>query len=103
MQPQYETCWSSEFIEDVRKIVDLDAFVRAFAGYNYQLRRLPRGPGTWDLSSTGDYRLAHMPAHKLEDGTDIPAIFFTFRLLLVGPDSLLILLRARRANDPALS
>lgn len=103
MQPQYDICWSREFIEDVKAICgSLDIFDQAFAGYDYNLSRLPRGPGTWDLSDLGDYRMAHMPAHKLENGTDIPAIYFTFQLRL-GPTPQLVLLRARRANDPDLS
>jgi hypothetical protein len=103
VQPVYDICWSHEFIDDVKRIVgSLDVFDRAFIGYDFNLARLPRGPGTWDLSDTGDYRLAHMAAHKLEDGTDIPSIYFTFRLHL-GPTPQLVLLRARRANDPELS
>lgn len=103
MQPIYEICWSEQFIKDVKAIVgSLDRFDQAFIGYDFNLARLPRGPGTWDLSPTGDYRLAHMAAHKLEDGTDIPAIFFTFRIHL-GAVPQVVLLRARRANDPDFS
>lgn len=93
MQPIDEICSSAEFIADVKRIVgSLDLFKRAFVGYDFNLARLPRGPGTWDLSPTGDYRLAHMAAHKLEDGIDIPAIYFTFQLTL-GPVPKLELLR----------
>lgn len=103
MQPRYDICWSRDFIEDVKRICgSLEIFDRSFAGYDYTLSRLPRGPGTWDLSPTGDYRLAHMPAHRLQDGTDVPAIYFTFRLML-DPEPRLLLLRARLANDPDLS
>jgi hypothetical protein len=102
VQPQYGICWSSEFIADVKKIVGLELFERAFAGYDYNLARLPRGQGTWDLSPMGDYRLGHIPAHRLENGADIPAIYFTFRLQL-DPEPLLVLLRARRSNDPEFS
>jgi hypothetical protein len=103
LQPVYDICWSRSFIEDVKRICgDLRVFDEAFTGYDYNLSRLPRGPGTWDLSVTGDYRMAHMAAHKLPDGTDVPAILFTFRLEL-SPTARLELLRAYRSNDPALS
>jgi hypothetical protein len=66
MQPIYKIAWSDEFIADVEQIADLDTFKRSFAGYEFALSRLPRGPGTWDLSDTGDVRMAHMSAHVLE-------------------------------------
>jgi hypothetical protein len=43
-----------------------------------------------------------MASHVLEDGTEVPGIYFTFRLLL-GPIPTLTLLRARRTNDPEFS
>jgi len=102
MQPVYEIRWSDEFIADVTGICgDLRGFDEAFAGFDYYLTRLPRGPGTWDLSPLGDIRLAHMPALTLEDGTDVPSIYFTFQLRL-GASPYLDLLRAYRADDPRL-
>jgi hypothetical protein len=104
VQPVFEICWSETFIEDVKKIVgSLDVFDQAFhRGYDFNLSRLPRGSGTWDLSPSGDYRVCHMAPHKLPDGTDVPSIYFTFRLYL-DPEPTLTLLSARRGNDPELS
>jgi hypothetical protein len=104
MQPIFEICWSGQFIKDVKRIVgSLDVFDQSFSGgYDFNLARLPRGPGTWGLSDMGEYRMAHMAAHKLPDGTDIPPILFTFRLHL-DPVPTLVLLRAKRGNDPEFS
>jgi hypothetical protein len=103
MQPYYSICWSDEFMDDVARIIgDIKRWDEIFAGHDFNLSRLPRGPGTWDLTPTGDYRLAWIEGGKLEDGTDYPTIYFTFRLFL-GPAPYLLLLRARRGNDPELS
>jgi hypothetical protein len=102
MQPIYEIRWSDEFIADVTAICgDLRVFDEAFTGFDWYLCRLPRGPGTWDLSPIGDLRLAHLPATRLEDGTDVPAIYFTFQLRL-GGSPYLDLLRAFRWDDDRL-
>jgi hypothetical protein len=103
MQPVYEVQWSDEFVADVTAICgELRVFEEAFAGFAYYLSRLPRGESTWDLSPLGDLRLAHLPAGRLGDGTDVPSIHFTFQLHL-GASPQLVLLRAFRADDPALS
>jgi hypothetical protein len=104
VQPIFDICWSRQFIKDVKAIVgSLDVFDQAFSGgYDFNLARIPRGQGTWDLSGDGSYRLAHMAPHKLPDGMDVPAIYFTFRLHL-DPAPTLVLLRAYRGNDPYLA
>jgi hypothetical protein len=102
MQPQYEIRWSAAFVEDVTSICgDIRVFDEAFAGFDWYLSRLPRGPGTWDLSPLGDLRLATLEGGKLEDGTEYPTIYFTFRLHL-GATPYLELLRAYRFDDPTL-
>lgn len=102
MQPYYEIHWSEAFTADVTKICgDADVFRKAFAGFDFYLRRLPRGGSTWDLSPLGDLRLAHLPASRLEDGTTVPDIYFTFQMRL-GASPQLELLRAFRSDDPEL-
>lgn len=103
MQPQYDIRWSDQFTADVTAICgELRVFDEAFSGFDWYLSRLPRGPGTWDLSPLGDLRLTTLEGGRLEDGTDYPTIYFTFRLHL-GPTPFLELLRAFREDDPALS
>ncbi len=103
MQPIYVIRQSPEFAADVVEIFgDPGVFDEAFVGFASQLARLPRGKGTWDLSKAGDVRLANLMEGHLPDGTPYPGIYFTFQLLLADPPYLL-LLRAKRANDPRLS
>lgn len=109
MQPQYDICWSDEFIADVSEIFgDIRRWDEAFmgfegeGGFDWYLARLPRGDNTWSLSATGDYRLAVLEGGKLQDGSEFPSVHFTYRLLL-DPSPHLLLQRARRGNDPALS
>jgi len=99
VQPQYEIQWSDAFVADVTAICgERRVFDEAFAGFAWYLSRLPRGHGTWDLSPTGDLRLACLQAGKLQDGTDVPTIYFTFKLHL-GAAPFLELLRAYRWDD----
>lgn len=102
MQPLYDIVPTEAFVRDVTDICgDLRVFQEAFEGYDWYLARLPRGKGTWDLSPTGDLRLANLPATRLENGTDVPNLYFTFKLHL-GAEPSLQLLRALRADDPRL-
>jgi len=102
MQPVYGIVWSDEFIADVSEICgDLRVFDEAFGGFDWYLCRLPRGRATWDLSPIGDLRLAYLEEGRLPDGTDVPAIYFTFQLRL-GPSPSLELLRAFRWDDDRL-
>jgi len=102
MQPRYEIRWSDHFIADVTAICgELRIFDEAFSGFDYYLCRLPRDVGTWDLSPLGDIRLARLAACRLEDGTEVPTIYFTFQLRL-GASPYLDLLRAFRWDDDAL-
>jgi hypothetical protein len=103
MQPQYDIRWSEAFVVDVTAICgQLSVFEKAFEGYPWLLRRLPRGPGTWDLSPLGDFRIGRLEACRLEDGAEVPTIYFTFQLHL-GADTYLELLRAFRSDDDALA
>jgi hypothetical protein len=102
VQPVYQIRWSDEFVADVTAICgDVRIFDEAFRGFDYYLTRLPRGTSTWDLSPLGDLRLAYLITSRLEDGTEVPAIYFTFRLTL-GPTPHLDLLRACSWDDPRL-
>lgn len=102
MQPQYETfVWSDQFCEDITAICgSVRAFVDIFTGHYWHLSRLPR-QDTWDLSPTGDLRLAYIDSGRSSDGTIVPRIYFTFQLHLGSAPSL-ELLRAYRADDPEL-
>jgi hypothetical protein len=103
MQPRYDVVRSEEFVADVTAIYgDIQTFEEAFAGYAWYLCRLPRGPGTWDLSAMGELRLGSIPALTLDNGVRTPAIYFTFELRL-GPAPSLVLLRAYQRNDPVFS
>ena len=93
MQPIYKICRTEQFEDDVRGIFgDLQTFERLFEGFAFLLSRLPRGLGTWDLSPTGDLRLATLDHSLLDDGTSTPAMVFSFALEL-GPTPCLTLLR----------
>lgn len=90
--------WDDKCLRDLEEIYgDIQTADAAMQSVDWQLSRNPLAD-TWEITKGSGIRLAWA-----KDYLHFPPVYLSFEVVTEAPDRYCLILRARRANDPATS